>query len=77
MIQKEIDKFLKCDLHMHSSTDYSRNYSKDEFINKLISVDLDVISITDHNIIDIGLYNEIQNNEEIHKSLIGGCELNI
>ena len=28
MIQKEVDKFLKCDLHMHSSTDYSRNYSK-------------------------------------------------
>ena len=35
MIQKEVDKFLKCDLHMHSSTDYSRNYSKDEFINKI------------------------------------------
>lgn len=77
MVQKEIDQFLKCDLHMHSSTDYSRNYSKYDFINKLISVDLDVISITDHNIIDVGLYNEIQNNEEIHKSLIGGCELNI
>lgn len=77
MIQKEVDKFLKCDLHMHSSTDYSRNYSKKEFINKLISVDLDVISITDHNIIDVDLYNDIQNNEEISKKLIGGCELNI
>lgn len=77
MIQKEVDKFLKCDLHMHSSTDYSRNYSKKEFINKLISVDLDVISITDHNIIDVDLYTDIQNNEEISKKLIGGCELNI
>lgn len=77
MIQKEVDKFLKCDLHMHSSTDYSRNYSKDEFINKLISVDLDVVSITDHNIVDVALYNEIKNNEEINKSIIGGCELNI
>lgn len=77
MIQKEVDKFLKCDLHMHSSTDYSRNYSKKEFINKLVSVDLDVISITDHNIIDADLYTDIQNNEEISKKLIGGCELNI
>ena len=77
MIQKEVDKFLKCDFHMHSSTDYSRNYSKKEFINKLISVDLDVISITDHNIIDVDLYTDIQNNEEISKKLIGGCELNI
>lgn len=77
MIQKEIDKFLKCDLHIHSSTDYSRDYTKDEFINKLISADLDVISITDHNVIDVNLYNDIQNNKEIHKSIIGGCELNI
>ena len=65
MIQKEVDKFLKCDLHMHSSTDYSRNYSKDEFINKLISVDLDVVSITDHNIVDVA-----QGTAKLHQALI-------
>ena len=42
MIQKEVDKFLKCDLHMHSSTDYSRNYSKDEFIKKANSYNKDI-----------------------------------
>ena len=77
MIQKEIDSFLKCDLHLHSSTDYSRNYTKKDFIKKLSLVDLDVISITDHNIIDISLYNEIKNNNKIEKKIIGGCELNI
>ena len=77
MIEKKMDKFLKCDLHLHSSTDYSRKYSKREFVNKLKSIDLDVVSITDHNIIDTNLYKELILNKDIHQLFIGGCELNI
>ena len=44
MIKKEIDKFLKCDLHLHSSSDYSRKYSRVDFIEKIRKADLDVIS---------------------------------
>lgn len=77
MIQKEIDKFLKCDLHLHSSSDYSRKYSRVDFIEKIRKADLDVISITDHNIIDVDLYNDLMSDENIHKSIIGGCELNV
>ncbi|MEF9985442.1 MAG: PHP domain-containing protein [Malacoplasma sp.] len=71
------DKFLKCDLHMHSSSCYSRTYSKEDFINKLTENKLDVISITDHNVIDINLYQEIIENDLIKSYLIGGIELNI
>lgn len=71
------DCFLKCDLHIHSSSCYSRSYSKEFFINKLAENKLDVISITDHNIIDVDLYNEIIGNEDIKSSIIGGIELNI
>lgn len=77
MIQKEIDKFLKCDLHMHSCTDYSRNYTKKEFITKLEESKLDVIALTDHNIIDINLYKEIVDNKKITSKVIAGCELNL
>lgn len=77
MIEENIDKFLKCDLHMHSSTDYNREYSKEEFISKLEDANLDVISITDHNIIDVNLYKEIEANANIKSKLIAGCELNL
>lgn len=77
MILEKIDKFLKCDFHMHSGTCYSRDYTNEEFLKKLESVELDCIAITDHNIIDIELYNEIKQNNKISKLLIGGVELNI
>lgn len=76
-MEKEIDKFMKCDLHVHSSSCYSRDYTKEEFIKKIEEIDLDVISITDHNIIDIDLYNELIQDSKFKKNMIGGVELNI
>lgn len=66
-MEKEIDKFMKCDLHVHSSSCYSRDYTKEEFIKKIKEIDLDVISITDHNIIDIDLYNELIQDSKFKK----------
>lgn len=77
MILENIDKFLKCDLHVHSSTCYSRNYSKESFLQKINTCDLDVISITDHNVIDVSLYREILSGAQFKKKLIAGIELNI
>lgn len=77
MIANVIDKFLKCDFHMHSGSCYSRNYSNKEFIKKIEDVDLDCIAITDHNIIDIELYKQIQLNKKIDKILLGGIEINV
>lgn len=72
-----MDKFLKCDLHMHSSSCYSRKYKQDEFIDYMKNVDLDVFSITDHNVIDVGLYKRLISELPKDKKIIGGVELNI
>lgn len=77
MILKEIDKYLKCDFHMHSGSCYSREYTNDDFIKKLREVDLDCLAITDHNIIDVELYKKIYEDDNINKRIIGGIELNI
>lgn len=72
-----MDKFLKCDLHVHSSSCFSRNYSENDFLAKLKKSNLDVISITDHNIVDTELYSKIMNDTSITVKLIGGVELNV
>ncbi|MDD4547133.1 MAG: hypothetical protein PHI05_00065 [Bacilli bacterium] len=72
-----MDRYLKCDLHIHSSSCWSRHYSKEDFLKKLRTSDLDVISITDHNIIDVELYNEIRSDNTIKKEIIGGIEINV
>jgi hypothetical protein len=72
-----MDTFLKCDLHMHSSSCFSRNYGEEKFLEALRNSKLDVISITDHNIIDIDLYTKIINDSTIKSKLIGGVELNV
>ena len=77
MILKEIDKYLKCDFHMHSGSCYSRSYTNEEFIQKLRDVDLDCLAITDHNIIDTELYKKVYEDENINKKIIGGIELNV
>jgi len=77
MITSNIDRFLKCDLHVHSSTCYSRHYTKKDFFDKIKSSDLDVISITDHNIIDVKLYKELLEDDTFKKKLIAGIELNV
>lgn len=72
-----MDNFKKCDLHMHSSSCYSRNYDKNSFISRLKNKStLDVISITDHNVVDVLLYKEIRK-QVPDLYLIGGVELNI
>lgn len=72
-----MDKFLKCDLHMHSSSCYSRKYSENQFIEKIKEVDLDVFSITDHNVVDVSLYKHLKKILGDKKKIIGGVELNL
>lgn len=74
--------FKKVDLHIHSSSDYSRRNEYDEiaFINRLKEIEsdklLDVISITDHNIIDVDLYEKIK--EELSNTIVfPGFEINL
>ena len=71
-----MDRYLKCDLHMHSNSCYSRKYSKEDFINHMKNVDLDVFSITDHNVVDVKLYKELIKDLR-DKNIIGGVELNL
>lgn len=70
-----MDSFLKTDLHIHSSSCYSRNFEKKDFIEKIKNSELDVISITDHNVIDVELYKELK--RECDVDIIGGVELNL
>lgn len=77
MIENSIGKFQKCDLHIHSSSCYSRKYTKHALIEKLKSLDLDVISITDHNIIDVALYNDLKSELAGKTYIIGGIEVNV
>lgn len=70
--------FKKCDMHLHSSSCYSRGYEKADFFNALIHSDLDVIAVTDHNIVDDQLMSELQTVlSDQGKTLIGGVELNV
>lgn len=70
--------FKKCDMHLHSSSCYSRSYSKDAFFKALVDSDLDVAAVTDHNSIDASLLFELESKlAENSKALIGGVELNV
>ncbi len=71
-----MDEFLKCDMHLHSSSCYSRNYDENLFIKTMKDSKLDVFSITDHNVIDVELYKKLVD-EIPEKDIIGGVELNI
>lgn len=78
--EKRLSKgtFKKCDMHLHSSSCYSRSYGKKDFFNALIQSDLDVIAVTDHNIVDDRLLSELQTAlSDQGKTLIGGVELNV
>ena len=70
--------FVKCDFHLHSSSDFSRNYSEAEFLNALERSGLDYVSITDHNSVDLNLYEKAR--ERLLSAGIGllaGVELNL
>lgn len=70
-----MDKFYKCDLHVHPSSCYSRSYLKEDFIKAIFEFDIEVFSITDHNIIDKSIYDELKS--KTGKLLILGTELNV
>lgn len=70
--------FKKCDMHVHSSSCYSRNYDESSFVSAVLESDIDVLAITDHNSIDVELLSRLQPSIfEKHKTLIGGVELNV
>lgn len=67
--------FKKCDMHIHSSSCYSRSYSEQKFIEKMSKSDLDVFAVTDHNIVDTKLISSLKN-EVNGKIIFGGAEIN-
>ena len=73
--------FKKCDLHIHSSSDYSRcntpGYNRDGFFETLATSDFDVIGITDHNSIDVSMLSELSDKLAGTKTLLAGVELNL
>lgn len=70
--------FVKCDFHLHSSSDFSRNYSESEFLNTLVSSGLDYVAITDHNGIDLNLYEKARKRlSSANIGLLAGVELNL
>ena len=72
------DCFKKCDLHIHSSSCYSRKFSKSTLIEALSNSDLNVISISDHNICDVSLFHELQDAlSPLGKVLLPGVEVNV
>jgi ABC-type dipeptide/oligopeptide/nickel transport system ATPase component len=79
-----MEQFLKCDLHVHSCSCESGHGPEEEFINAIVSSDLDVVAITDHNIIDADLLNLIQTKAQSERPgelpplhFICGVELNV
>ncbi|MFW6002644.1 MAG: PHP domain-containing protein [archaeon] len=70
-----VSNFLKCDLHLHSGTGNDRSYSNEDFIQKIKQTDLDVVAITDHNIINKDVYRRLEN--ETNKNIILGIEMNV
>lgn len=73
-----MDSYKKCDLHVHSSSCYSRNYEKADFIEALVKSPLDVIAITDHNVVDKELIREVASRcSKIGKKIFAGVELNV
>ncbi|WP_283171674.1 hypothetical protein [Curtanaerobium respiraculi] len=70
--------FKKCDMHVHSSSCYSRSYDEASFLSKVLSSDLDVLAVTDHNNIDVELLKSLHSELNAKgKTLIGGVEINI
>ena len=83
MVETEIERlskgtFKKCDMHLHSSSCYSRSYNREAFINAILESDLDVVAVTDHNSIDTELLSNLEAELSVKdKTLIGGVELNV
>ena len=70
--------FKKCDMHVHSSSCYSRSYDESAFLSSVLNCDLDVLAVTDHNSIDVELLTKLRPAlAEKGKVLIGGVEINV
>lgn len=80
--------YFKCDLHIHSDlsnttkgNDYSGQFSLDELLNQLNKPENDVkmFSITDHNDINVSLYEDYFNrfNDDTNRLLLLGIEFDI
>ena len=70
--------FKKCDMHVHSSSCYSRSYGEGPFLSKVLNSDLDVLAVTDHNNIDVELLKSLHSKLNAKgKTLIGGVEINV
>lgn len=70
--------FKKCDMHVHSSSCYSRNYEEAAFFENVLNSDLDVLAVTDHNSVDVDLLTKLATAMAVKdKTLIGGVELNV
>ena len=81
--------WLKIDLHIHSvasnakkTNDYSgKKYTVTQLLSALDKEKMNLFSITDHNCINVELYNELINKRTIlqdsGKNFIVGCELDI
>ncbi|WP_455044241.1 hypothetical protein [Lancefieldella rimae] len=70
--------FKKCDMHVHSSSCYSRSYDEKSFLSQVLNSDLDVLAVTDHNNIDIKLLERLRSKMSASgKTLIGGVEINV
>ena len=73
-----VDTFKKCDMHVHSSSCFSRDYNQNDFLQCLSESDLDVIAITDHNSVDVPLLETLHANlEPLNKTVFPGVELNV
>lgn len=70
--------FKKCDMHVHSSSCYSRHYDEGSFFAAVLNSDLDVLAVTDHNSVDADLLSRLQHDmAQKDKTLFGGVEINV
>lgn len=77
-IRRTLPSFKKCDLHVHSSSCYSRTYSKKDFFEALLATDLDVVAITDHNSVDVRLLEELHGKiPPAGRIVLAGVEVNV
>ena len=73
-----INTFKKCDMHVHSSSCFSRRYDKATFFRAVLKSELDVLAITDHNSIDVELLTDLQSQMKGKgKVLFGGVEIDV
>ena len=73
-----INTFKKCDMHVHSSSCFSRKYNRQSFFDSVLNSDLDVLAVTDHNNVDSELLLDLYKEMDLrNKILFGGVEINV